>query len=116
MIVLKKHLVVFGGFHDNLKDCRYFNDTYLFDLETNQWQELKFSSISEIPSPRSACQLSVSNKHSYVVLYGGYSKEKLKKDKEKGIIHTDMFVLSQESIYVQYFIISKNILTTSIIF
>jgi hypothetical protein len=30
------------------------------------------------------------------VLYGGFSKEKLKKDKEKGVVHSDMFVLSHE--------------------
>lgn len=38
-----------------------------------------------------------------VVVYGGYSKEKIKKDVDKGSTHTDMFVLMQES---EYFSIS----------
>lgn len=60
---------------------------------------MKFSPIglNEQPSPRSACQLSVCSKNNSVVLYGGFSKEKQKKkDKEKGTIHTDMFVLTSE--------------------
>lgn len=97
MTIYKKYLVVFGGFHDNLRDCRYFNDTYVFNLDTFQWQELKFSSTNELPSPRSACQLSVASKNNAVIVYGGYSKEKLKKDQERGIVHTDMFSLSLES-------------------
>jgi N-acetylneuraminic acid mutarotase len=96
MIIYKKYLVVFGGFHDNLRSCKYFNDTFIFNLETNQWQELKFS-LNELPSPRSACQLVLSTKNNAVIVYGGFSKEKLKKDKEKGVVHTDMFALSLES-------------------
>ena len=71
----------------------------MFNLETLKWEEMKFSAIglSEIPLPRSACQLSVCGKTNSIVLYGGFSKEKLKKEKEKGIIHSDMFVLQQES-------------------
>ena len=90
MVVLKKYLVIFGGYYDNLRNCRFYNDTYLFNLETNQWEELKFSSSNnDIPSPRSACLLGVCNKSSRIILYGGYSKEKC-------VVHSDMFVLSQE--------------------
>ena len=33
MVLLKRHLIVFGGFHDNLRDCKYFNDVHAFDLD-----------------------------------------------------------------------------------
>lgn len=99
MVVLKKHLVIFGGYYDNLRNCRFYNDTYLFNLETEQWEEMKWSATGmvEAPSPRSACQLSLCGKNNSIVLYGGFSKEKLKKEKEKAIVHSDMFVLSHES-------------------
>lgn len=71
----------------------------MFNLETNQWEEVKFTAtgLSDQPSPRSACQLSVCAKTSQIILYGGYCREKLKKEKEKGITHSDMFILQQES-------------------
>ncbi len=86
MVVLKKYLVIFGGYYDNLRNCRFFNDVYLFNLETQQWDEIKFTSTGLIdqPSPRSACQMAVCAKNNSIVVYGGFSKEKLKKEKEKG--------------------------------
>ena len=99
MVLVKKYLVIFGGYYDNLRNCKFYNDTYLFNLETMKWEEMKFSStgLNGAPTPRSACQLCVCNKTNNIILYGGFSKEKLKKDKEKGVIHSDMFVLSHES-------------------
>lgn len=35
-----------------------------------------------------------------IVVYGGYSKEKIKRDVDKGVIHTDMFLLTPESKYM----------------
>lgn len=32
-----------------------------------------------------------------IIVYGGYSKERVKKDVDKGHVHTDMFLLSPES-------------------
>lgn len=32
-----------------------------------------------------------------ILIQGGYSKEKVKKDVDKGTVHTDMFLLSPES-------------------
>jgi hypothetical protein len=34
-----------------------------------------------------------------VLVYGGYSKEKIKREVDKGIIHTDMFLLIPKSKY-----------------
>ena len=33
MIYFRKWLIVFGGLHDNIKDSKYFNDVFAFDLE-----------------------------------------------------------------------------------
>lgn len=41
MVHSKKQLVVFGGFHDNLRDYKYFNDVYAFDLETYVWRKIE---------------------------------------------------------------------------
>lgn len=99
MVVMKKYLVVFGGYYDNLRNCRFYNDTYLFNLETERWEEMSWKSngLVECPSVRSACQLSVCGKNNTIVLYGGFSKEMLKKGREKAIVHSDMFVLHHEA-------------------
>jgi len=41
MVCVKKQLIVFGGFHDNLRDYKYFNDVYAFDLENYTWSKLE---------------------------------------------------------------------------
>ena len=92
MVVFEKYLVVFGGYNSHLRNCSYYNDTYLFNLETEQWEEMKWKTDNVDPSPRSACQLSLCRKNNSIVMYGGFSKDK---EKEKGIVHTDMFSLKQ---------------------
>ena len=52
--------------------------------------------MNSAPSPRSACHFFPNNKNNTIIVYGGFSKEKLKKDKEKAVVHSDMFVLSHE--------------------
>ncbi|ROT72898.1 putative kelch domain-containing protein 4 [Penaeus vannamei] len=90
MVALKKNLIVFGGFHDNSFDCKYFNDVHAFNLEEYKWQKLEVSGKG--PCPRSACQM-VPISDGRVLIYGGYSKQKLKRDVEKGVTHTDMHLL-----------------------
>jgi len=93
MVVYKQFLIVFGGFHDNLRDCKYFNDLYAFDLNNRVWKKLE--TVGPEPSPRSACQLFLTV-DGRIGLYGGFCKQKLKKDVEKGVTHTDMFLLSPD--------------------
>ena len=50
MVVMNKWLVLFGGFHDNLRESKYFNDVYTFDLENRVWKKINTSGIE--PSPR----------------------------------------------------------------
>lgn len=50
MVLVKKQIFVFGGFHDNLRDYKYFNDIYSFDLETYKWK--KIEPVGNAPAPR----------------------------------------------------------------
>ncbi|KAI4469831.1 kelch domain-containing protein [Holotrichia oblita] len=93
MICHKKQLFVFGGFYDNLRDYKYYNDLYIFDMETYKWH--KIEATGSLPSPRSGCCLTPLP-DGKILLYGGYSKEKLKKDVDKGHTYTDSFCLTPD--------------------
>ncbi|XP_030756592.1 kelch domain-containing protein 4 [Sitophilus oryzae] len=90
MVLVKKQIFVFGGFHDNLKDYKYFNDVYTFNLETYKWKKLE--PVGTPPAPRSGCCM-VSLLDGKILIYGGYSKEKIKKDVDAGKVYTDAFLL-----------------------
>lgn len=47
------------------------------------------------PAPRSGCILLPTADNKFVI-YGGYSKEKVKKDTERGRVHADMFLLQTD--------------------
>lgn len=44
-----------------------------------------------------ACVMAVTQDHSRLVVYGGYSKERVKRDVDRGQVHSDMFVLTFDS-------------------
>jgi hypothetical protein len=67
----------------------------MFDLETFNWS--KVDVVGTPPAPRSACQVFVTADQNHIVIANGYSKEQLKRDVDKGIVHTDMFMLSPQS-------------------
>ncbi|KAH9515686.1 kelch domain containing 4 [Bulinus truncatus] len=94
MVAIKKQIIVFGGFHDNNRDYKYFNDVYTFDLETFTWSAL--NPAGNGPSPRSGCVLLPVADQNKVIVYGGYSKDHVKKDVDQGKTHTDMFALILE--------------------
>ncbi|KAK9517153.1 hypothetical protein VZT92_025041 [Zoarces viviparus] len=94
MVLSKKQLLVFGGFHESNRDFIYYNDVYSFSLDTFSWSRLAPSGSA--PSPRSASQMTSTPDGMGVVIYGGYSKVRVKKDVEKGTIHSDMFLLKRE--------------------
>ena len=41
MVLSKKHLVVFGGYHDNGIDYKYLNDVHTFNIETRSWRKIE---------------------------------------------------------------------------
>uniref|UniRef100_A0A8P4GLI2 Kelch domain containing 4 n=1 Tax=Dicentrarchus labrax TaxID=13489 RepID=A0A8P4GLI2_DICLA len=79
---------------ENIKDFIYYNDVYSFSLDTFSWSRLAPSGTA--PSPRSACQMTPTPDGTGVIIYGGYSKVRVKKDVDKGTIHSDMFLLKRE--------------------
>lgn len=94
MIALKKKLYVFGGFYDTGLSYKYYNDVWVFSLETYKWHEIKPTGFL-VPAPRSACCMTATP-DGKILIWGGYSKSLVKKDIDKGITHTDMFALVPE--------------------
>ncbi|KAG5848750.1 hypothetical protein ANANG_G00102740 [Anguilla anguilla] len=94
MVLCKRQLMVFGGFHESARDYVYYNDVHAFNLDTFTWSRLAASGSA--PCPRSACQMTPVPDGSGVLIYGGYSKVKAKKDVDKGTIHSDMCLLKRE--------------------
>ncbi|WAR12766.1 KLDC4-like protein [Mya arenaria] len=79
---------------EKVRDYKYFNDAYAFNLDTYTWVQLVVN--GNAPSPRSACVLATVADQGKVLVYGGYSKERVKKDVDVGKIHADMFILTPE--------------------
>uniref|UniRef100_G1RLF4 Kelch domain containing 4 n=2 Tax=Nomascus leucogenys TaxID=61853 RepID=G1RLF4_NOMLE len=93
MVAWKRQLILFGGFHESTRDYIYYNDVYAFNLDTFTWSKLSPSGTG--PTPRSGCQMSVTPQGG-IIIYGGYSKQRVKKDVDKGTRHSDMFLLKLE--------------------
>ncbi|MED6108572.1 hypothetical protein PIB30_025395 [Stylosanthes scabra] len=97
MVLYKHKIILFGGFYDTLREVRYYNDLFVFDLDQFKWQEIKPKPGAMWPSGRSGFQLFVYQDD--IFLYGGYSKE-VSSDKngsEKGIVHSDMWSLDPKT-------------------
>uniref|UniRef100_A0A182QQQ7 Kelch domain-containing protein 4 n=1 Tax=Anopheles farauti TaxID=69004 RepID=A0A182QQQ7_9DIPT len=90
MVVTRKKLFVFGGFHDNNASYRYFNDLYAFSLENYTWTKIEAAGTS--PPARSGCCM-VANADGKILIWGGYSKMNVKKEIDRGTTHTDMYAL-----------------------
>ncbi|XP_078005521.1 kelch domain-containing protein 4 isoform X4 [Phascolarctos cinereus] len=78
---------------EQIKDYIYYNDVYAFSLDTYTWSKLCPSGTG--PTPRSGFQMSVSSEGT-IIIYGGYSKQRVKKDVDRGTLHSDMFLLKCE--------------------
>ena len=89
MIVWKGYIVVFGGFHDTFRDCKYFNDLYIFNIAEERWDKIDVSTIS-VPSPRSGCGFFLHPTQDLAFVYGGYVRDK----KVSGTELSDMWQLS----------------------
>lgn len=93
MQVVKKHLIVFGGFHDNNQSYRYFNDVHMFSLENYTWIKIEPTGTAQ-PPPRSGCCMAVSQDK--ILIWGGYSKAAFKKKFDRGVTHADMYQLAAD--------------------
>ncbi|PRP84219.1 putative kelch repeat protein [Planoprotostelium fungivorum] len=93
MVRYKNKMILFGGFYDTLTETKYFNDLFVYDLDTSKWTKSDFKSWDQVPHARSGHQMAIHE--NTLFLYGGYSKEKSTKYSEaKGMVHTDMWSLS----------------------
>lgn len=95
MVFYKKQLIVFGGFHDNNQNYRYFNDVHIFSMENYTWNKVEISGSVQ-PAPRSGGCMVVSQEGK-ILVWGGYSRSEVKKKIDRGVTHSDMFALIQES-------------------
>lgn len=73
-----------------MKDYCYFNDINSFDVVEKTWTSIKPAGSG--PSPRSGVQMGPFG--AGVLIIGGYSKIKAKKDSDKGQCHSDGFLLT----------------------
>jgi Domain of unknown function (DUF4110)/Galactose oxidase, central domain len=118
MCVVSGKLVVFGGYFDSGFDNKYLNDMHFIDLTQDefQWTKVQISSIDVVPSPRSGFHWAVFGDE--VLLYGGYCREAASKSKgvshkgtkkggagaveealaARGVVHSDMYKLSGETL------------------
>jgi Domain of unknown function (DUF4110)/Galactose oxidase, central domain len=72
--VWKHFMVLFGGFYEALKETKWFNDIYVFNMQTQTWMDVPHSKLSSRPEPRSACHIGILPDGA--ILHGGYSKLK----------------------------------------
>lgn len=56
--------------------------------------------IGHGPCPRSGCQLALAP--AGILIIGGYSKSKVKKDVDKGNVHSDIYLLAPENQGIYY--------------
>ena len=77
MALVRDKLLVFGGFFDNLREVKYYNDLHLFDLSMYKWTRVTPEPHAPVPSPRSGFQLVSEGGADGVYLYGGYFKKKV---------------------------------------
>lgn len=95
MVVDKKKIVVFGGFYDNNQVYHYYNDVHVFSLESYTWLTIDVSGVP--PAPRSGCCM-VTGQDGNILVWGGFCKSPVKKGVDKGVTHSDMFLLTVEKI------------------
>ena len=82
MVHVGGYIFVFGGFFDNLREVKYYNDLYLFDLSLYKW--------TRVTPSRAPCAIACSgfqlcvdptggaDGSGVVLLYGGYFKKQVK--------------------------------------
>lgn len=75
MILHKKRIILFGGFHDNNQTFLYHNDVWMFSMDKYAWTKIETDGIA--PTPRSGVGLGAVNDEKLVV-FGGYTKSSAK--------------------------------------
>ncbi|CAI5739748.1 unnamed protein product [Hyaloperonospora brassicae] len=94
MVVWRNYLVVFGGFYEAARETKWFNDVYLFNLASLQWQKITYPPHRQVPAERSGCQMAVHPSKDLVFMYGGYAKVKIAGEKAEGKVYSDLWALN----------------------
>lgn len=92
MVLSKKKIFLFGGFHDNNNSYQYFNDVWCFSLESYSWSKLETTGTA--PTARSGVIIGATD-DGKIIITGGYTKTSAKADAERGITHADSFILQE---------------------
>ncbi|XP_038209399.1 kelch domain-containing protein 4 [Zerene cesonia] len=92
MVLLGRKLFIFGGYSDDGRECRYFDDLYTFCLDTRQWEKLAPNGRG--PSARSACVMLPAGNDS-LIIYGGFSRVREGRT-ERTHTHSDMYKLAHK--------------------
>ncbi|KAF4685477.1 kelch domain containing 4, partial [Perkinsus olseni] len=95
MLVWKGYIILFGGFYNTFRECKYFNDLHMFNITEEKWYKVDFSSVPSLnlPAPRGGCLFFVHPQADMAYLYGGYSRD-TKQNATSGTEHTDMWALN----------------------
>lgn len=96
MVVWRHFFVVFGGFHDTVRETRYFNDIHILDTKTLHWVRIDSSKYEYCPSPRSGVQMVLCPNSDRIFIYGGYSKIKDNSKNSVGKTHSDCWFLDMK--------------------
>lgn len=92
MVLSRKRIILFGGFHDNNNTFQYFNDAWCFSLENYTWAKLDVAGVG--PTARSGVIMGATE-DGKIIITGGYTKTSAKGDAERGVTHSDAFVLQE---------------------
>lgn len=68
-IVWRHYMILYGGFYEALKDTRWFDDLWVFDMRSNKWDEIKYSNLSTKPEARSAFTFGLCGDTAYLCKY-----------------------------------------------
>ncbi|KAH7648445.1 hypothetical protein FG379_000369 [Cryptosporidium bovis] len=96
MVVWRHFFVVFGGFHDTVRETQYFNDIYIFNTKNLHWDKIDSSKYETLPSPRSGVQMVLCPNTDKIFICGGYSKIKDNSKNSIGKVHTDCWFLDMK--------------------
>lgn len=103
MLLWKHYLVLYGGFFDTHSQIKYYDDVWIYDLESDRkWIKSNPSAENRCnPSPRSGCVFLALE--DCIFMYGGYVKALIPdKNISKGIMLNDAFILNLNPLESQH--------------
>ncbi|ORM39986.1 Kelch domain-containing protein 4 [Babesia sp. Xinjiang] len=97
MVTWNGYWVLFGGFHDTIREITYYNDLYLFSFKDRIWKRVcqrKFPGAT--PEPRAACLMLAPKNSNKVLVFGGFTKTKDTNKNVSGQYHQDSWLINMD--------------------